>query len=239
MVQSVLEATAPQYLDLTRLEDAAGGTEVRVSAQSRLGRAMKRSLDIALSGIALLVTAPLLVLIGIAVCLASTGWPLFGQIRLGRDGREFRCWKFRSMHRNAEEILQQDPELYADYLANDFKLSRANDPRVTTLGRFLRASSLDELPQLFNVLIGQMSLVGPRPVVPAELARCYGPWSDAYLAMRPGITGPWQVGGRNDIRYPERAELDARYVNTWRFRNDLAILARTPAALLRGPGPTN
>jgi exopolysaccharide production protein ExoY len=238
MAYDLLDATPAQYIDLTVLEDAPDSTEPLVLGPSASGRAMKRTLDIALAGIALVVVAPLMVVLTVAVWLASPGRPMFGQERLGRDGRVFRCWKFRSMHRDAEEILVSDPELYAAYVANDFKLSCANDPRITTIGRFLRASSLDELPQLFNVLIGDMSLVGPRPVVPAELDRCYGPWTGAYLAVRPGVTGPWQVGGRNDIRYPERAALDADYVNTWRFRHDLMILARTPAALLRGPGPT-
>ena len=177
-----------------------------------------------------------MVLVTMAVWLSSPGRPLFGQERLGRGGRVFRCWKFRSMHRDAEEILRRDPELYARYVANDFKLECEGDPRVTAIGRLLRKTSLDELPQLFNVLVGQMSMVGPRPVVSFELEHCYGPWMGEYLAVRPGITGPWQISGRNDIRYPERAAIDAHYVNTWTFRRDLTIIARTPRALLRGPG---
>jgi exopolysaccharide production protein ExoY len=204
----------------------------------RSGRAMKRTLDIVLAALALLVIAPLMLLIMVAVWLASPGRPFFAQLRVGRDGQVFRCWKFRSMHRDAEAILRRDPDLYASYVANDFKLTCDDDPRVTAIGRFLRQTSLDELPQLFNVLAGQMSLVGPRPVVPDELERCYGPWIAEYVAVRPGITGPWQISGRNDIRYPERAVLDARYVHAWTFRGDLAILARTPRALLRKAGTT-
>jgi exopolysaccharide production protein ExoY len=202
------------------------------------GRAMKRTLDIVLAALALLLIAPLMLVITAAVWLSSPGLPLFGQLRVGRDGRVFRCWKFRSMHRDAEAILRRDPDLYASYVANDFKLDCDDDPRVTVIGRFLRQTSLDELPQLFNVLAGQMSLVGPRPVVPDELERCYGPWIADYLAVRPGITGPWQISGRNDIRYPERAVLDARYVHAWTLRRDLGILARTPRALLRKAGAT-
>jgi lipopolysaccharide/colanic/teichoic acid biosynthesis glycosyltransferase len=104
------------------------------------------------------------------------------------------------------------------------------------MGRVLRKTSLDELPQLVNVLLGHMSLVGPRPVVPREIEQCYGPWTREYLAVRPGLTGPWQVSGRNDIRYPERAVLDAEYVHTWTLRRDLGILLRTPLALVRKAG---
>jgi exopolysaccharide production protein ExoY len=203
---------------------------------SRWGRVMKRALDIGLAGVALVVLAPVLVVITAAIWVSSAGGPLFGQERVGRDGRVFRCWKFRSMRRDAEQILQRDPELYAVYVANDFKLDCVDDPRITAIGRVLRTTSLDELPQFFNVLVGHMSLVGPRPVVPFEIERCYGPWMGEYLAVRPGITGPWQINGRNEIRYPERAALDAHYVNTWTFRHDLSILARTPKALLRKVG---
>ena len=204
----------------------------------RSGRAMKRTLDIVLAATALLLIAPIMLLITIAVWVSSPGRPLFAQLRVGRNGNVFRCWKFRSMHRDAEAILRRDPDLYASYIANDFKLDCGDDPRVTTIGRFLRRTSLDELPQLLNVLAGHMSLVGPRPVVPAELEHCYGPWTAEYLAVRPGITGPWQISGRNDIRYPERAALDAHYVHTWTLRHDLAILARTPRTLLRKAGAT-
>jgi exopolysaccharide production protein ExoY len=203
---------------------------------SRSGRVMKRALDIGLAGVALVVLAPVLVVITAAIWLSSAGGPLFGQERVGRDGRVFRCWKFRSMRRDAEQVLQRDPELYATYVANDFKLDCGDDPRITAIGRVLRKTSLDELPQFFNVLVGHMSLVGPRPVVPDEIERCYGPWMGEYLAVRPGITGPWQINGRNDIRYPDRAALDAHYVNTWTLRHDLSILARTPKALLRKVG---
>ncbi len=200
------------------------------------GRAVKRVLDTVLAGIALLVLAPIMLLIMVLVCVSSPGLPWFGQERLGQYGQGFRCWKFRSMRRDAEATLRQDPKLYARYIANDFKLDCDDDPRITAIGRLLRKTSLDELPQLINVLFGQMSLVGPRPVVAFELERCYGPWSAEYLAVRPGLTGPWQISGRNDIRYPERAALDAYYVHTWSLRQDLGILARTPMALIRKVG---
>jgi exopolysaccharide production protein ExoY len=235
MIYDAVEATPRQ--DLAAQGQTLGYTPARASGPGWSGRVVKRTLDVVLAGAALLLIAPIMVLITVAVCLASPGWPLFGQQRLGRGGRVFRCWKFRSMHRDAEGILRRDPELYASYVANDYKLECEDDPRVTAIGHLLRKTSLDELPQLFNVLMGQMSMVGPRPVVAAELEHCYGPWMVEYLAVRPGITGPWQISGRNDIRYPERAAIDAHYVNTWSLRRDLSIIARTPRALLRGTGP--
>lgn len=196
-----------------------------------IGLIAKRTVDIVVALVAIIVLSPVLVLTALVVCLTSAGSPLFAQQRVGRDGQIFRCWKFRSMYRDAEARLRADDELWRAYVANDFKLSSDDDPRVTPTGRWLRRLSLDELPQLFNVLIGEMSLVGPRPVVEDEMA-CYGLWAGAYMSVRPGLTGPWQVGdGR--LRYPERAMLDARYVDTWSFWRDVGIIARTPAALVR------
>jgi len=171
----------------------------------------------------------------LGVAISSPGNPLFRQVRVGQGGKRFKCIKFRTMYRDAEARLHADSELYELYQLNDYKLPLADDPRIFPFGRFLRASSLDELPQLFNVLTGRMSLVGPRPVVPSELA-LYGPWADAYLAAVPGITGPWQVNGRNHIRYPQRAILDAEYIERWTFRSDLAIIAKTIPRVLRRDG---
>jgi lipopolysaccharide/colanic/teichoic acid biosynthesis glycosyltransferase len=219
------------------IERPRGVFETPLSGEaSWAARTRKRALDVTVASIALLVLAPLMITLTFVVSIASRGRPFFGQVRLGRDGRTFRCWKFRTMRRDAEDVLLADPELYAAYVANDFRLECDEDPRVTPIGRFLRKSSLDELPQLFNVLLGSMSIVGPRPVVGEELERCYNGFSDEYLAVRPGITGPWQVSGRYDIRYPERAAIDAEYVNTWTLRRDVAIILRTPTAMIGRPG---
>ena len=212
-----------------------GRTGTTAYPASPVGAAAKRTFDLAVTALAITLLAPVMLVIVLLVVLSSPGSPVFGQIRIGRDGRAFRCWKFRSMYRDAEARLREDPQLWHDYVTNDFKLDCDEDPRVTPLGRMLRRSSLDELPQLFNVLVGQMSLVGPRPVVADELA-CYGPMVGAYLAVRPGMTGPWQVSGRNAVRYPERADLDADYVATWTFWADLRIIARTPVVLIRKIG---
>ena len=198
-------------------------------------RHAKRAFDLAAAVVGLLALLPVLAVLAAAVMITSPGTPLFGQQRIGRDGRVFRCWKLRSMYLDAEERLRRDDVLYRRYLENDFKLDEEDDPRITRLGRMLRKTSLDELPQLWNVVRGDMSLVGPRPIVTGEL-RMYGEWRYAYLRTVPGLTGVWQCSGRNDIRYPERAQLDAEYLDGWSFWRDVAIVLRTVPAVLRSKG---
>ncbi|MFC4168389.1 sugar transferase [Teichococcus aestuarii] len=196
----------------------------------------KRSLDILASGMALVVLAPLFLIV-MAIVAADGGPAIFGHSRIGRGGRSFRCLKFRSMVPNAAEVLaqllQNDPEA-ARLWATSRKLPR--DPRVTRIGRFLRATSLDELPQLLNVLRGDMSLVGPRPVVQEELDQHYGVAAASYLMVRPGITGLWQISGRSDTSYTERVALDCRYVREFSFWRDLKILFKTVPAVLFSRG---
>ncbi len=196
---------------------------------------LKRTLDIVI----VVVTAPLVVPLGLATALAvlltSRGPVVFAQERVGLGGRPFRMYKFRTMHREAEDLLQQDPCLLQEYVDNGFKLPAEIDRRITPIGRFLRRSSLDELPQWLNVAFGTMSVVGPRPVVPAEVDN-YGDKRDAYLSVRPGITGAWQVNGRSSIDYPERVDMDADYVQNWSLWRDLVILAKTPVAVLTARG---
>jgi lipopolysaccharide/colanic/teichoic acid biosynthesis glycosyltransferase len=139
------------------------------------------------------------------------------------------------MRADAERILRADGELYRRYVANDFKLAEAEDPRLSSLGRFLRRTSLDELPQFWNVLRGDMTLVGPRPIVPAEIEK-YEPYADLFLSVRPGLTGRWQVLGRSGIRYPERAFVDFDYIGGAKLRDDLSILLRTVPAVVRRRG---
>jgi lipopolysaccharide/colanic/teichoic acid biosynthesis glycosyltransferase len=165
---------------------------------------------------------------------ACLGRPvLFVQERVGRNGRLFRLYKFRSMVADAEELLRASPALYERYAAGDFKLPEGEDPRVTRLGAMLRRTSLDELPQLWNVLRGDMSLVGPRPVVPAELTE-YGDYERLLQRAKPGITGVWQVSGRSSVHYPERARMDLRYIGQRSLAVDLRLLLRTlPAVISR------
>ncbi len=171
--------------------------------------------------------SPLLLGLYLVVFFATGGHPLFSHERLGYQGKPFRVWKFRTMHLDADERLETLLESCAECREEwerDFKLK--NDPRVTTIGRFLRTTSLDELPQLINVLKGEMSLVGPRPIVEAEIAK-YGEMYHYFTAVRPGITGLWQVSGRNDIEYDERVQLDVWYVRNWSIELDLEILIKT------------
>lgn len=194
--------------------------------------AAKRGLDIIASAAALaLLALPMLI---IALIVRADGGPaMFSHARVGRGGRLFGCLKFRSMVPNAEarlaELLATD-ECAREEWAATRKLK--NDPRVTRIGRFLRATSLDELPQLINVLKGDMSLVGPRPVQAAELATYYGAAAEHYQSVRPGITGPWQVSGRNETSYDRRVALDVAYATQPSLIEDFRILLRTPAAVL-------
>jgi exopolysaccharide production protein ExoY len=195
----------------------------------------KRALDAVAAVVLLVVLAPLLVALAVAVGLSSPGAVLFRQRRVGRGGAEFELVKFRTMHRHAERQLQAVPELHATYVACGYKLPPGADPRVTTVGALLRRFDLDELPQLWNVLRGQMSLVGPRPVPATELTR-YGRHRYQYEAVRPGLTGLWQVSGRNRLPYDQRIALDVEYVQRLSLGRDLAILARTLPALVQGGG---
>lgn len=180
---------------------------------------MKRCLDMVLALIALLSLSPLLVLTALFIA-SESGLPvLFRQTRVGRGGREFGMYKFRSMVKNAAAI---GPYFTAD-----------NDPRITRVGRFIRRTSIDELPQLINVLLGDMSLVGPRPPLPAEVAK-YEAWQRRRLSVRPGITGMWQVSGRNAVDFSAWMQLDLDYIDRWSLWLDLQILLRTvPAVLMR------
>lgn len=197
----------------------------------------KRCFDITVAAVLLVLLAPLFLLIGLAVKLHDGGPVLFRQSRLGQGGRQFRIAKFRTMVTDAEARLRANPDLYARYVSNDFKLDLAEDVRVSRLGRFLRASSLDEVPQLLNVLRGDMSLVGPRPIVQPELIEYTTRGAAAaYLAGRPGLTGLWQISGRNRLGYDDRVRLDVVYLASASPGSDLKILLRTPLAVLRRDG---
>lgn len=207
------------------------GNSAAPAARSR----RKRALDIGLTVAALPVVLFLCLLITLLVATTSRGPVLFRQERLGFGGRRFRMVKFRTMQVDAETRLRADPKMWDEYVRNDFKLPAETDSRVTAVGRFLRRSSLDELPQLANVLRGHMSLVGPRPIVPEEIER-YGSDQSAYLSVRPGITGTWQVNGRSGVGYPDRTVLDREYVESWTLWTDICILLRTPFTVLSKRG---
>jgi lipopolysaccharide/colanic/teichoic acid biosynthesis glycosyltransferase len=181
---------------------------------------------------ALVAALPLLLLIALGVAVTSPGPVLFRQRRLGVNGRHFWCYKFRSMVHDAESVLDHDPKLKSLFSEN-FKLR--HDPRVTRFGAFLRESSLDELPQFFNVLKGDMTLIGPRPIVPDELAK-YGSFDTKLLTVTPGLTGLWQILGRSDTSYAERVALDMLYIDHQSLALDLKIMWMTWGAVLRRKG---
>lgn len=201
---------------------------------SPIYRWAKRTLDLSASLVAITLLFPVWLLVAALIRCTSKGPVLFRQPRVGRHGKPFNVLKFRSMCSDAEARLKDHP-LYETYVATGYKLPVADEFRVTAVGRVLRKTSLDELPQLLNVVRGDMSLVGPRPVVPAELSN-YGDLVHCYLGVRPGITGMWQVNGRSHVRFPERAHLDSHYFHQQSLRLDLAILARTPLAVLKADG---
>jgi exopolysaccharide production protein ExoY len=198
--------------------------------------ALKRALDILGAGTLLLLLAPVFLLLALLV-RADGGPALYAHRRVGRGGEGFGCLKFRSMvvdsQARLEALLASDPSARAEWEANR-KLR--HDPRVTRIGRILRATSLDELPQLINVLRGEMSLVGPRPVIQAELDGYYGAAAAHYISVRPGITGLWQVSGRSDTSYAQRVALDVAYVSRPSLWRDVMILLRTPVAVLSRKG---
>ena len=196
----------------------------------------KRGFDLLLALSALILLSPVLLVLCLAVKLGSKGPIFYGQRRIGRNRQSFKVWKFRSMRVNADEVLrthlEDNPELQAEW-DRDYKLK--DDPRITGAGRILRRSSLDELPQLWNVICGEMSLVGPRPIVDAEIPK-YGECFEQYKRVRPGVTGLWQVSGRNNTTYTQRTRIDNYYVRNWSLSLDAYILLRTMKTILFSEG---
>lgn len=194
---------------------------------SKLYYFTKRVMDLTGAIIGLILNIPLFLLISIFYMFGESKGPVFfKQIRIGENGQKFYIYKFRSMLVNAEEKLKADKKLYKKYIANSYKLEPYEDPRITRFGRFLRATSLDEIPQLINVLKGEMSLVGPRPVVEKELEE-YDSKRSVFLSVKPGVTGYWQVSGRSNVGYPERVDLELFYVYNKSFIFDIKILFKT------------
>jgi undecaprenyl-phosphate galactose phosphotransferase len=211
--------------------------KIRNNLKSPYNRFIKRTFDIAVSLLLLPVLIPLISVFSVIIKLGSPGPVFYRHTRVGRGGRSFGIYKFRSMYRDSqarlEAILRTDPEAKQEW-AHSYKLK--NDPRITRIGAFLRRTSLDELPQILNVLKGDMSLVGPRPVVEEELTKYYKEYSDYYELVRPGITGLWQVSGRNDVDYPVRVRLDSWYVLNWSVWLDTLMLFKTVRVVLKKEG---
>lgn len=223
---------APEVADGDVRAPAATGARADAPRANGASRVVKAALDVVLAAVLLVLLSPLLVVLMLAVRLDSPGAAIFRQVRVGRDGRQFQVLKLRTMISGAEE-LKATLLAHNEYDGVLFKIRQ--DPRVTRLGAFLRRSSLDELPQLVNVLRGEMSLVGPRPALPDEVAAM----DDSALrrfAVRPGMTGLWQVSGRSNLGWHEAKALDAYYADHWTVSGDLLILLRTAKAVLSAEG---
>ncbi|UHC16687.1 sugar transferase [Methylobacterium currus] len=212
------------------------GTVNTAGARNQMQRAGKRGLDICVALVAILLLMPLIGVLCMIIWMGDGGMPIYRHRRIGRNGRAFHCLKLRSMVIDGDQVLERhladNPES-RDEWNRTRKLTR--DPRITRVGHFLRKSSLDELPQLWNVLVGEMSLVGPRPIVEAEIAH-YGDRFAICFSMTPGITGLWQVSGRSDCKYSERVTFDVNYTNNWWLGRDMAILLKTVPAVLAQRG---
>ena len=187
----------------------------------------KRAMDFIGSIVALIIFSPVFLILSIFYLYGDNKGPVFfKQRRIGLNGEEFYIYKFRSMVVDAEDKLKMNSELYSKYIENNYKLEQDEDPRITRFGRFIRSTSLDELPQFLNVLKGDMSLVGPRPVVQEELNE-YGDSSDEFLSVKPGITGYWQANGRSNVGYPERVDIELYYVKNKSLLLDVNIILST------------
>jgi len=199
------------------------------------GERVKRLFDLFVAGMLFVLSLPLLLLAAALVKLTSSGPVLFRHRRVGLGGKDFQCLKLRTMVADAEDWLERDQGLKEDYKRNGYKLSRAHDPRVTSIGHLLRFSHVDELPQLINVLKGEMSLVGPRPIVKEEL-EWYRGREDELLSLRPGLFGPWTGQGDKRVGYPERAEVELAYIRDRSLAGDVRLLLRNVPVVLLGQG---
>lgn len=196
----------------------------------------KRLTDIVLSTIALICFSPIFLVVWIMTLFGENKGPLFfKQTRIGKNGRPFKIYKFRSMIVNADEILHANPELYQKYVDNNYKLEPEEDPRVTKLGHWLRKTSIDEIPQFINILRGEMSIIGPRPVVKEELVE-YGDRVDKFLSVKPGAMGLWQASGRSNIGYPERCDMELSYVDQASYWFDIKIMFKNIISIFRSTG---
>ena len=203
------------------------------SVRKKVYLAIKRLIDIIGSLIGIILLSPLYIIIAILIKFDSPGKVVFGHTRKGKGGKDIKVYKFRTMYSNANEIFESFTSEQKEEYYKNFKLD--NDPRVTKLGGFLRKTSLDELPQLFNILKGDMTIIGPRPIVEKEISK-YGNKAEKLFSVVPGLAGYWQANGRSDTTYEERVEMDMYYIDNMSFYLDVKILFQTAISVLKGEG---
>ena len=210
--------------------------KVKVKKQSPVYLFSKRVTDIILSSLALIGFSPLFLFVFIASRFGENKGPVFfKQVRIGKNGRPFKIYKFRSMIVDADEILHKDKELYNKYVKSNYKLEPEEDPRITKLGEWLRRTSIDEIPQFINILKGDMSIIGPRPIVKEELAE-YGDRVGKFLSVKPGAMGLWQASGRSNIGYPERCDMELGYVDKASYWFDCKIMFKNIISIFKHTG---
>ena len=195
----------------------------------------KRLTDVVISLLAIICLSPLIVILMILIFAQDGHSPFYKQVRIGQYGKPFGMFKFRSMIYNADKILTRDPKLYQKYVDNGFKLPQGEDPRITKIGAFIRKTSLDEIPQFLNIIIGQMSLVGPRPIVKKEMFE-YGDKIRIFLSAKPGALGLWQASGRANIGYPERCDIELEYVRNASYWYDIKVFFACCISILKKDG---
>ena len=218
------------------LQERAFETTYQADTGNGIYKFVKRAFDFIAALAAIVAISPLLLIISAIVYLGDPGPVIYGQVRIGKNGKAFKMWKFRSMYKNADKMLDQLTDEQRQQYITEFKID--NDPRITPVGNFLRKTSLDELPQLFNVLCNDMSLVGPRPLIESEIQTYYADMFDTLLSVKPGVTGYWQAYARNNATYQsgQRQQMEMYYVNHASIMLDIKILFRTVVSVLRKDG---
>ena len=218
------------------LQERTFETTYQADIGSSVYKFVKRAFDFIVALAAIVAISPLLLIISAIVYLGDPGPVIYGQVRIGKNGKAFKMWKFRSMYKNADKMIDQLTDEQRQQYITEFKID--NDPRITPVGNFLRKTSLDELPQLFNVLCNDMSLVGPRPLIESEIQTYYADMFDTLLSVKPGVTGYWQAYARNNATYQsgQRQQMEMYYVNHASIMLDIRILFRTVVSVLRKDG---
>ena len=218
------------------LQERTFETTYQADTGNSIYKFVKRAFDFIVALAAIVAISPLLLIISAIVYLGDPGPVIYGQLRIGKNGKAFKMWKFRSMYKNADKMIDQLTDEQRQQYITEFKID--NNPRITPVGNFLRKTSLDELPQLFNVLCNDMSLVGPRPLIESEIQTYYADMFDTLLSVKPGVTGYWQAYARNNATYQsgQRQQMEMYYVNHASIMLDIKILFRTVASVLRRDG---